>query len=268
MKGKVILFTNCPRSGSTLITQMVQVGQQVLAIAEPTPFTNLVLMYDENILSPDFFNTILRSLFYTYCKDMTKDQTYILKMQSHPAPLVGHIHKCFPEIAHIFQFRENVEKGMISMYKVMYDGTLWEEALYLHSNFPKLAKWIFGYRQEKNTIEKVKPESLLELAFVYFAAPYTFFLKSKHCYAHPEVTYENLISKPEQTIGAVFDVCGISKSLIPEALTALNRDSQVGTANSREKMAQVKSVELSNLDRKRLNEIATKMELPESVVHF
>ncbi|CAF1469482.1 unnamed protein product [Rotaria sordida] len=79
---------------------------------------------------------------------------------------------------------------------------------------------------------------------------------------------ENLISKPEETIGAVFDVCGISKSLIPEAVTALNRDSQAGTVLSRDKMAQVKSPELSKFDRKRLNEIAKRMELPESVFHF
>ncbi|CAF4774626.1 unnamed protein product [Rotaria sp. Silwood1] len=132
----------------------------------------------------------------------------------------------------------------------------------------KLGKWLFGYELEKSTVEKVKPESLLELAFIIFAAPYACFLKDRHCYALPEVTYENLISKPEETIGVVFDVCGISKSLIPEALTALNRDSQAGTLLSRDKMAQVKSLELSKLDRKRLNEIAKRMELPESVFYF
>jgi hypothetical protein len=268
MNGKVIFFTNCPRGGSTLITQMVQVGQQVLAIGEPNAFTNLVMMYDENVLSLDFFNTVLRSLFYTYCKDMTKDQTYILKMTSEGAALVDHIHKLFPEIPHIFQFRENVEKSMSSMYKAKCEASLWKETFYLHSNFPKLAKWLFGYKQEKRTIEKVKPESLFELVLVFFAAPYTSFLKNRHCYALPEVTYENLLSKPEETIDAVFDVCGISKSLIPEALTALHRDSQAGTPISRDKVAQVKSFELSKLDRKRLNEIARKMELPESVFHF
>ncbi|CAF1243330.1 unnamed protein product [Rotaria sordida] len=115
---------------------------------------------------------------------------------------------------------------------------------------------------------KGKPESLLERTFIIFAAPYACFLKNRHCYALPEVTYENLISKPEETIGAVFDVCGISKSLIPEALTALNRDSQAGTLLSRDKMAQIKSLELSKLDRKRLNEIAKRMELPESIFYF
>jgi hypothetical protein len=268
MKGKVISFTNCPRSGSTLMTQMVQVGQQVHTIAEPSSFTNLMMIYDEQIWPLDFFNTVLRSVFYAYCKDMTKDQTYIFKMQSEATPLVGHIHKLFPEIPHIFQFRENVEKGTISTYKIMHKSSLKVEAVYLYSNFPKLAKWLFGYRQEKSTVEKVKPESFLEWAFVDFVAPYTFFLKNRHCYALPEVTYENLISKPEETIGAVFDVCGISKSLIPEALTALHRDSQAGTPISRDKVAQVKSFELSKLDRKRLNEIARKMELPESVFHF
>ncbi|CAF1361029.1 unnamed protein product [Rotaria sp. Silwood1] len=189
-------------------------------------------------------------------------------MDSTGASLVGHIHKLFPEIPHIFQFRENVEKATISSYKMMQGATLWKENVHLNSNFPKLGKWLFGYGLEKSTVEKVKPESLLELAFIIFAAPYTCFLKNRHCYALPEVTYENLISKPEETIGAVFDVCGISKSLIPEALTALNRDSQAGTVLSRDKMAQVKSLELSELDRKRLNEIAKRMELPESVVHF
>ena len=157
---------------------------------------------------------------------------------------------------------------MISSYKIRYETTLWKETVYLHSHFPKLAKWLFGYKRHKYTTEKVKPETLLELAFVYFAAPYAFFLRNRHCYALPEVTYENLISKPEETIGAVFDVCGISKSLIPEALTALTRDSQVGTVVSRDKMARFKSFELSKLDRKRLNEIARKMELPESIFHF
>ena len=103
---------------------------------------------------------------------------------------------------------------------------------------------------------------------VIFAGPYAYFLKNRHCYALPEVTYENLISKPEETIGPVFDICGISKSLIPEALTVLNRDSQAGTAVSRDNMAQVKSIELSKLDRNRLDEIARKMELPDSVFHF
>ncbi|CAF1406813.1 unnamed protein product [Rotaria sordida] len=159
-------------------------------------------------------------------------------------------------------------KATISSYKMMDAAIFWKEAVYLQSNFPKLGKWLFGYELEKSTVEKVKPESLLERAFVIFAAPYSWFLKNRHCYALPEVTYENLISKPEETIGAVFDVCGISRSLIPEAVTALNRDSQAGTVLSRDKMAQVKSLELSRLDRKRLNEIAKRMELPESIFHF
>ncbi|CAF1133032.1 unnamed protein product [Rotaria sordida] len=90
----------------------------------------------------------------------------------------------------------------------------------------------------------------------------------KHYYALPEVTYENLVSKPEDTLSAVFDVCGISKLLISEAVTALNRDSQAGTILSRDKMAQVKNLELTTLDRKKLNELVKKMELPESVFHF
>ncbi|CAF4157921.1 unnamed protein product, partial [Rotaria sordida] len=121
---------------------------------------------------------------------------------------------------------------------MMQGATLWKENVYLNSNFPKFGKWLSGYELEKRTIEKVKPESLLERAFIIFAAPYICFLKNRHCYALPEVTYENLISKPEETIGTVFDVCGISKSLIPKALTALNRDSQAGTVLSRDKMAQ------------------------------
>ncbi|CAF3919675.1 unnamed protein product [Rotaria sp. Silwood1] len=103
---------------------------------------------------------------------------------------------------------------------------------------------------------------------VIFGAPYSFFLKNRHCYALPEVTYENLVSKPEGTLSAVFDVCGISKLLIPEAVTALNRDSQAGTMLSRDKMAQVKNLELTALDRKKLNELVKKMELPESLFHF
>ena len=127
---------------------------------------------------------------------------------------------------------------------------------------------MFAHRFEKRTTEKVKPASILESSFILFTAPYAFFLKNRHCYAVSEVTYENLISKPEETIGAVFDIRDISKSLIPEALAALNRDSQAGTVLSRDKMAQVKSFELSKLDRKRLNEIAKRMKLPESVFHF
>ena len=268
MKGKVIFLTNCPRSGSTLIAQMVQVGKQVVTIGEPMPFTHIARIYDQNIWSPELFNSVLRSLFYTYCKDMTKDQIYILKMESDGAVLVDHIHKLFPEIPHIFQFRENVEKAIISWYKMMRDTALLEETVYLHANFPRLAKWLFGYMQEKSTVDKIKPESYVELSLVIFAAPYTFFLKNRHCYALPEVTYENLISKPEETIGPVFDVCSISKSQIPEAVTALNRDSQSGTPLSRDKMAQVKNPELSKLDRKRLNEIARRMELSEAIFHF
>lgn len=266
MKGKVIFFTNCPRSGSTLITQMVQVGQQVVTVAEPLAFTNLVMMYDENILSPGLFNAILRSLFYTYCKNMTEDQIYILKMPSDGAALVGHIHKLLPEIPHIFQFRENVEKALISSYKMVQEH--WEATVYLQRNFPKLRKWLFGYEHEKSTSDKVKPQSLLESTMVIFGAPYSFFLKNRHCYALPEVTYENLVSKPEDTLSAVFDVCSISKLLIPEAVTALNRDSQAGTTLSRDKMAKVKSLELTALDRKNLNELVKKMELPESLFHF
>ncbi|CAF3301262.1 unnamed protein product, partial [Rotaria sp. Silwood2] len=168
-------------------------------------------------------------------------------MESDGAALVGYVHKLFPEIPHIFQFRENVEKATISSFKMKQQTILWKETVYLHAKFPKLGRWLFGYEQEKSTMKKVKPETLLELALVIFAAPYAFFLKNSHCYALSEVTYENLISKPEETIGAVFDVCGISKSLIPEALTALNRDSQVGTVFSTDTLAKIKSPELTNL---------------------
>jgi len=268
LKGKVVFFTNCPRSGSTLITQMVQVDQQVVTVAEPMAFSNLVTMYDANILSSDLFNAILRSLFYTYCKNMAEDQIYILKMPSDGAALVGHIHKLLPEIPHIFQFRENVEKALISSYKMVQEIDSWETAMYFNTNFPRLGMWLFGYQYEQRTIDKVKPQSLLESTMVIFGAPYYFFLKNRHCYALPEVTYENLVSKPEDTLSAVFDVCGISKLFIPEGVAALNRDSQAGTMMSRDKMVQVKNLELTALDRKKLNELVKKMELPESLFHF
>lgn len=135
---------------------------------------------------------------------------------------------------------------------VIYD--LWEESVYFHRNFPTVTRWLFGYQFEQRLRDKVKPHGLLETVMVIFSSSYAYFLPNRHCYSLPEAIYEKLVSKPEETFNAVFDICGISKSLIADAVTALNLDSQAGNIFRRDKMAQ-KSLELTTTDRGRSNEI-------------
>ncbi len=153
----------------------------LLSLGEPDAFTFLAIMQEERKWTGNLLRKLLAATFQLYCKNQRPNQTYVLKTQSNGVKLVGAVKEIFPEIPHIFQFRENILKATISSEKMFFrdSGNM---ILFLSKYFPlTIANFFNGTcRFEAEGIRKSQPRNPLELGFILVANPYQFYVKFQH----------------------------------------------------------------------------------------
>ena len=76
------------------------------------------------------------------------------------------------------------------------------------------------------------------------------------------VKYEDLISRPRETVGQIFDSLGINMTYVADAMVSLTRDSQRGTDVSRDRIGETSDRCMSSMDKKRSNDILNTYNLP------
>ncbi len=170
--------------------------KRVLALGEPDGFTFLAIMQEEKKWSGNLLRKLLGATFQLYCKNQKPNQTYVLKAQLNGVKLVGAIKETFPEIPHIFQYRENIIKAAISCEKMICRNDSPEIIMFFSKYFPlSVANFLNGIcRRDGKGIQKAQPQNSLELGFVLAVNPYQFYVRFRDCFALPMVTYEELTS--------------------------------------------------------------------------
>jgi hypothetical protein len=74
--------------------------------------------------------------------------------------------------------------------------------------------------------------------------------------------YDDLLQQKEEGVRAVFKVCGIPESLVPDALIAFTRDSQRNSPVSMEATSKIRPLEFTHMERECSSQILAEFGYP------
>lgn len=262
--GLIVYESSAARSGSTLMAQLLQATNKCSVFGEPDAFTALTNMIDKNQMENNQIESTVRALIRFLCKSQKKSEIYVIKTQSNCIRLVPYIKKVCPDVKHFFMFRTNTRRILTSLEKIVRRGSGGEEIVFLWNKFsPSVACWLVNFANfEYGYMKRFGIKDCMDIAILTHIHAYHDFIKHRNLFDLPWVLYENLASKPSETLKSVLELCEIPLDAIQDALKVFNSDSQAGTILSQESMKNVKSVELTDDKVEKINEICNILTLP------
>lgn len=280
-KLKVIMLQVTPRSGSTLLTQMLEAVPGTTSISEPDGLTSLWLLRTK--FGSALYQRLMKDVIHVLCKPTSSPQIcVVIKPRSFCLPQVEIINRCFPDFVHLFLFRdcwENVQ----SIHKMFVTIDSFQLKAALVCQRSKVLRWLFPGRANfvPNTVlvneftKELFPwvcdvEFQMNMSWVQFlvllwapsVALYIHFFKNKIPIAC--IRYEDILEDPKRFCHLLFKHCGISLDFIELACSAMEQDSQRGSFVSQDKIKakNIKPLELTDTVRRDIDYILTRFHLP------
>ena len=198
-------------SGSSSLCHLVQ------QVAEESPNPNSIMIFSK----PDAFSQLsaycenyeefgvqkcramlLATLRY-FCKDQTKDQTYILRLRPSCIRLVQHFHFVSPHVMNIFMARDQLEHS-ISLFvnpKTETESDYSKLSIVLRNTCRMFAHIPTVCLGENYSVNAVRPKSMIELAVALICSSVINYKKQKKYYIAPVIYYENLVRNFSKSMG-------------------------------------------------------------------
>ncbi|KAE9551480.1 hypothetical protein FO519_005300, partial [Halicephalobus sp. NKZ332] len=226
--GKVIALTTMLNSGSSSLCHLIQ------QVAEESPNPNSIMIFSK----PDAFTQLssycesyeefgvqkcrmmLLVLLRYFCKDQTKNQTYILRLRPSCIRLVQHFHSVAPHVMNVFTARDQLEHS-ISLFinpKTEAESDYSKLSIVLRNTcriFSNIPTVCLG---ENYSVNAIRPKSMIELAVALICSSVINYKKQKKYYITPVIYYENLISETRENLKSLFDLCGLTDLRISNSL--------------------------------------------------
>ncbi|MBI1259262.1 MAG: hypothetical protein GC204_17485 [Chloroflexi bacterium] len=234
----LILIFSVPRSGTTLMSHILNQVNTVTSLSEPDAASQFRRMRpadgsrDAELI--DLLDCTVRMLFKP--NGSQRPATCAIKFRSEAADVMDLYHAAFPKARNIFLYRDAV--GVVASFYRLYRTAQIPEVLpiddYLASfgqfspdNFRELLYSLFPGITEISAIQQ------LTLTWVAAVEPYLH--QQQNGIPALAVRYADLNGKRAQTLKAIFEHCGLPVDQVEQALVAFEQDSQAGTMLARER---------------------------------
>ncbi len=267
-KGHVIFLTYSPRSGSTLLSQILQTCENVSVIAEPDVFSLLCSLFEyEQVWSEKEFLPILKSTLDLFCKNMTTEQTLVLKPRSVGTELVPFVRQLYPHIRQIFIYRQP-KASLNSIQRTLNCELSMSPAFQCRRILPRLINTLLGMSElSQSIVGHFNAKDPFEFAFLLYAIPLAVYGKHKEDFDFA-LSYEELMMNPKLKIAQLFDACQVHASSLEEAVSVLETDSQRDTVLSRDSIGGLDTEEITEQRKQRLRILATRIGLADNFPAF
>uniref|UniRef100_A0A0N5AJU4 Sulfotransfer_1 domain-containing protein n=1 Tax=Syphacia muris TaxID=451379 RepID=A0A0N5AJU4_9BILA len=228
--GQVVMLWTMARSGSTLVSRMLQCTDEtnrcVLVFSEPDAFSMLAIMVGQYAVSVSYARSLLLAALRYSCKDQLLQQTIIFKMRSNCTKLVPHVHAVAPHILHAYIARKNLEETVTSQVAVSrrsdnifatVNHLLWLRVLNLRMIHPNVSDWITTWGSlEWRLMCEIDPKCVLEVALAIVCQSFIDYVQYEQYFASPPVFYEDLMIDTPNSIKQLLTLCGISDVSVPK----------------------------------------------------
>ncbi|ESO09495.1 hypothetical protein HELRODRAFT_168488 [Helobdella robusta] len=234
-KGELILLNNCSRCGSTLLTQMFNFTDKILAFGEPNCLNFLSKAADylgvessENLE----FERLARNTIRLLCKrtQAGNEIAYVIKVCSPCLGATPLLVKLFPNAKPLFLYRDPVKVSQ-SIYRM--SCSLYSIRLFYVFGKGSAFKFskMMGFVGFPESYYKLCMYHDLTMGVGFWYALTRQYLKCVEVVKNfPALRYEDIVKNTAKSLEIIFRHCNLPLELIPKALEALGCDSQKGTA--------------------------------------
>ena len=119
----LILYTCTPRSGTTLISRLLN-AHNAISFSEPDSLAMLAILYEQKRIPDEqtmsqLIACVFRMLMSHVVAANDQQKVILFKAKSNVNMLVPLIKRALPAIRHLFTYRRNVAKAIVSTEKMM-----------------------------------------------------------------------------------------------------------------------------------------------------
>ncbi len=255
---KLLLIYSVGRCGSTLLSQVFDHVEGILSLSEPDFFTNILLNRNLDGSNDVELMNILRSGIQLLMKPLSNRQpdSWVIKFRSSGFEIADLIHKAYPTAKNIFLYRDAIKRtrsearafNLFTVKPVKMNNQMlqrWLHLIPLIENYKRKAKW--------GRLSRIEMSALAWLSRM-----------DRYLTLHEQgvpmcaIRYEDMITRSEAIIEALFSFCDISSDYVPQTLHVFDRDSQAGTSLSRSKIDTSPTNELTAQHIKQIHKILRK----------
>jgi hypothetical protein len=264
-KKPLIIMGNTGRSGSTLLTQILECTNHAVAISEPYPLNDLASLYSKHGASPEVLQ-LTRTLVRMYTKPVkcVPDPVGYLMKPTGPSFICAEIiSQIYPDITRTIYLYRDMEKVTKSIYKMSYILPSTRMAYICCRLNGNLVSHVFkqaGFPTEgtNRTVDNDYCSGVFQAA----VAGNVYRKMQQSGFKVFGLLFDDLLREKEKGVRAIFKVCGIPESAVSDAMTAFTRDSQRTSIVSMEAMAKIKPLEFTARDKEQSSKLLVEYGYP------
>ena len=252
-KYQVVLLSNTGRCGSTLVTQCFETLPGTRTISEPLALLDALHLFNAGVTSLDEHRNLLQSIVRVQCKKVNEKliNRMTIKPLSKCTQLVHSISITCRFVRHVFMYRhpEQYVLSFASLYQ-----TNPEFCSKIHAKLiPIPETGEYEWVKYKNFAER---SSMYEILASYWSLICLCYLEyRKNGVVMMTLSYEQLVENPFKAVSSLFEFLDLPNELVPQALTAFNKDSHAGTERSQVNLRKYRASCLTQKQREEVNSV-------------
>ena len=256
--GQMVFVTNTGRCGSTLLCQVFEEAGCV-AYSEPESLNTLAAL--QGTLPQQQLDVLARDCIRMQCK--TRSSTvrgHVMKLTPPTISAVSMLSRLFPGAKQLFMYREGraVAQSTLKAATQMPMLALTTKLVSLHPRLAELCVESMGVRATDFRVQL--PSAMSFAVFIWALMCRHYQRLRQQGIGINAVKYENLVTRPEESIRAILKYCELPEELA--VVGVLSKDSQRGSPISRENLSKVSSNGFTGTDDVCCDAICEHMQLP------
>ena len=269
-RASVIWMSNTGRCGGTMLCQIFDTVPEILVINEPDPPSNAFHLHANNRINVSDYEAILKSMIRIMRRPHPGKTRIIIKPRPLCTFLMMDICKLCPDVRHIFIYRNSLDTIRSWLAAMAYESYLVVicaciDAVWFSNRFPFYRNFLRLYFTSERKYSLEMPLELTTICMIAtFWANQMLFVRKTLALGQTIllVKYEDIKSRPKESIEHIFKCLGIDASQTDRAVRSLSRDSQRGSPLSRENIGGSSFRFMSENDRINCDVILTEINLP------
>lgn len=237
---RLILIYSVGRCGSTLLSSALNQVEDIVSLSEPDVFTQMVAIREWDGRNDAEVGELLQSCTKVLCKSPEQNRlpfAWAIKFRNFGIEIADLLFRYFPEAKIIFLYRD-AETWLISISRAFLQDEIKasERLAMTQAWLSPLVPLVAKYTSEKGGLSSlVKAGTLMWLSVME-----RYWMLHQQGVPMLAVRFKDLTAAPHQAIQRIFEYCDITTSNLAQVFKVMERDSQAGTALSREKLQHAK----------------------------
>ena len=263
----VVWLSNTGRCGSTMMSQVFESVDGTLVMAEPDAVQNVFYLLQYSDISVKDYQRMLMSTVRMLCKPQPGIERIVLKLRSSCTALMADISMLFPDIKQMFMYRNCLDtvSSLVDVLMsfpyglVIRSGSDNEILSTILPIFRKMLRHHVGTKRKGSQEVMLNVNTIGVLTYLWAEQ----IKVAQDAISRDQnilpVRYEDIVSRPTETIRVIFENTGIDLKHLRKAVSSLSKDSQRGVMSRSQKTQERK---LALADRVKADAILASYNLP------